>query len=418
MQAMHGSLVWLRRCRRATGVCTALALMLSAALLAPTASAAEKPPTKTYLALGDSLAFGYTQQIFEENLPNEAPSFFEANYPNAFARKLRASKTENNKGLVVVNDGCPGETTDSFIGNGPLGKAVDPTPEGACPYHFAKGLPLHNDLATLSQLEDALEVLNPCFIKGKVCPPAHEIKAVTLNIGANDELKFISKCEDEVKTEVEEFLKEKEEVEKGEKAKIEKPPSKYTALGPEGYNKVCQLEHVKVTYEHIDARLETILGLIRSPGYGNYAGSIVLIGAYNPLEFVITGSDTTAKIVNQEMGKTGAKFGAKFADMLPVFNPPPLGNPIEERNIGCTAALAAMKTEENEAKCKKAQVGLLTEMGNEKDAAANQKAAEEEAAKELGEGKKFVYPYDGSGDIHPTPAGATKMGAVIFANYP
>src|ERR1700712_3390948 len=150
MQAMKGS----AGRGRLIGCCIALALAVSAMVLAPVASAAVKPPTTTYVAAGDSLAFGYTQEKSEENAPNEPPAYFETGYASEFAKLLRSKAGGGDKGLVLANNGCPGETTDSFFGTGPLGKAVDPTGTSACPYHFALGLPLHTSLATLSQAEN------------------------------------------------------------------------------------------------------------------------------------------------------------------------------------------------------------------------------------------------------------------------
>jgi len=40
----------------------AFALVLTAIVFAPVASAAAPPPVHTYVAAGDSLAFGYTQE--------------------------------------------------------------------------------------------------------------------------------------------------------------------------------------------------------------------------------------------------------------------------------------------------------------------------------------------------------------------
>ena len=74
MQAKHGSAVSVRSRGRLIGCCMALVMALGAVVLAPAANAETPPPT--YLALGDSLAFGYTQEKFLVNFPTESPSFF------------------------------------------------------------------------------------------------------------------------------------------------------------------------------------------------------------------------------------------------------------------------------------------------------------------------------------------------------
>ncbi len=65
---------------------------------------------------------------------------------------------------MLVNDGCPGETTDSMIGDGPLAAAMEADlgakGEAPCAYHNVDGLPLHNEYGEgKSQLENALETI-------------------------------------------------------------------------------------------------------------------------------------------------------------------------------------------------------------------------------------------------------------------
>src|ERR1043165_6597727 len=98
MQATNGLAGLFRKRGRLIGCCMALALALSALVFASGASAVTAPTT-TYLALGDSLAFGYQQEKFEQNFPNEAPAYFESGYANYFAAKLRG-KPNLFKGLV------------------------------------------------------------------------------------------------------------------------------------------------------------------------------------------------------------------------------------------------------------------------------------------------------------------------------
>jgi lysophospholipase L1-like esterase len=376
MQAMNGS----AGRGRLIGCCVALALVVSALVLAPVATAAEKPATTTYVAIGDSLAFGYTQEKSEENAPNEPPAYFENGYASEYAKLLK----KENKGLVLVNNGCPGETTDSLFGTGPLGKAVDPTGTQACPYHFVLGLPLHTSLATLSQAENAISQLNPCFVKGSVCAPPHEIKMVTFNMAGNDELASIAKCKAEVKS----------EFEKTGTSQYEQPTDKEN---PDFKVKVadsvlgCVVVNSTEVFKHIIKNTETMLGLIRSPEYGNYSGPLKVLGVYNPQSFVLPGSDSLQNDLNNKLQKAVEPFGAKYANPMPKINPSPEGGPKEKKAIE-----------------------KYTEFYNAKDVAANTAKCEANATKEAEAGKTVIYPCGGEGDIHPTLAGAKALAKLLF----
>jgi lysophospholipase L1-like esterase len=138
------------------------AVIVVALIAVPVAQAAPRPkfnpPKSAYLALGDSLAFGFQQVKFNQNFPTEDPTVYNTGYVDDFAKDL----TSIDPRIQTINLGCPGETTDSLLGLAP------------CPYHppFA----LHSSY-TGSQLDAALAVLraNP----GQVSP-------VTIDIGAND----------------------------------------------------------------------------------------------------------------------------------------------------------------------------------------------------------------------------------------
>ncbi len=100
-------------------------------------------PAPSYLALGDSLAFGYSQAKFNSLYPNEDPAAYDTGYVDDFAHLLRIGHPN----LQVINDGCPGETTESFI-------------DGPCAYQLE--FPLHHPYAggtSSSQLSDALAYL-------------------------------------------------------------------------------------------------------------------------------------------------------------------------------------------------------------------------------------------------------------------
>ena len=152
MQATNGSSVRFSSRNRLIGCAMAVMLALSALAFASTARAETTPVTQTYLALGDSLAFGYSQQLFNENVPFESPTAFEHGYTNDYLGN------REKEGLQLTNKGCPGETTDSLIGNGPLAAALGIPGESPCAYHKA-GFPLHSEYGGKSQLESALETI-------------------------------------------------------------------------------------------------------------------------------------------------------------------------------------------------------------------------------------------------------------------
>jgi lysophospholipase L1-like esterase len=209
MQAMNGFGrfgIW--RGYRRVGWLIAL-VALSAMMAAPSMASAKekkgKPIRETYLALGDSLAFGYSQQLFNENeKTGENPAAFEHGYTNDYFNKINT-----NGKLQLVNDGCPGETSESAIGSNPAllsalneklaGKIPTPvTGEAPCAYHTVDGLPLHHEYGgSKSQLESAIETIAQEQAAGK------RVKVVTLNMGANDELHVLSKVEKEATAKIE-----------------------------------------------------------------------------------------------------------------------------------------------------------------------------------------------------------------------
>src|SRR5512132_3298290 len=116
MQAAQPGKAARDRARRTRfGVLSVLAATL-VLLAAPAAQAApppkHNPPKSIYLALGDSLAFGFQEAKFDANLPTEDPAVFDTGYVDDFAQKLRAIDPK----IQTVNLGCPGETTDSLLG--------------------------------------------------------------------------------------------------------------------------------------------------------------------------------------------------------------------------------------------------------------------------------------------------------------
>lgn len=212
-------------------------------------------PQLSYLALGDSLAFGYSEAKFAELLPEENPADYNTGYVDDFAKLLKIG----DPGLQVINDGCPGETTESFI-------------KGPCEYQLA--YPLHHPYVggpTSSQLSDALAYLqaNP------------NTNPITLDIGANDALGVIEHtCEKKVE---------------------------------------CVVKEAPALFAHIGANLGLILADLR--GADPHA-TIIVLGLYNPFGEKLPGGDALTAQLNEVMSKVAASVDARFADPLPVFNPP------------------------------------------------------------------------------------------------
>jgi lysophospholipase L1-like esterase len=212
-------------------------------------------PQATYLALGDSLAFGYSEAKFNSLYPNENPAAFDTGYVDDFGRILRLF--EHN--LQIVNDGCPGETTESFI-------------KGPCAYQLE--FPLHHAYSggpSSSQLSDALAYLE-----------AHPgtVNPITIDIGANDALGLIEGT-----------------------CKLEA---------------ACIQAGAPVLFAHIAGNLALILGDLRAAAPH---AQIIVLGLYNPFGSTIAGADQLTAALNETLASVAGAVGARFADPLPIFNP-------------------------------------------------------------------------------------------------
>jgi lysophospholipase L1-like esterase len=131
-----------------------------------------------YLALGDSIAFGFSPNIPYTQANIDAGRF--VGYPELVAAA---------RGLALTNSACPGETSGSFI---------DPTqPDNGCHTHVPTepASPYNQALKThysSSQLDFALAFL-----------AAHpSTKLVTINIGGNDLLVVQDACKGDALCEV------------------------------------------------------------------------------------------------------------------------------------------------------------------------------------------------------------------------
>jgi lysophospholipase L1-like esterase len=153
--------------RRAAAVVLGLGVGVAAGLMsalpaaaAPVAGAAANG---TYLALGDSVAFGY---VPPDAVP--APNYRSANsfvgYPEDVAQALRVG---------VWNASCPGETTASMFVAGAQSNGCENSP--GSPIGYRTQFPLHVQYQG-TQMEYALKYL---------AVHRHTV-LVTINIGAND----------------------------------------------------------------------------------------------------------------------------------------------------------------------------------------------------------------------------------------
>ncbi len=167
MSAAHHARAWMPGCL------TVAAVALVSLIVAATASASTLGTT--YLALGDSLAYGYHQAQYESELPNVDPATFDHGYVDDFADVLRLGHPN----LQVINDGCPGETTSTFLnGSGVTGYCAGAGPTGQLwPDKWLH----HPYLDGGSQLSDALAILaaNP------------NVSPITLDLGSNDALAYL-----------------------------------------------------------------------------------------------------------------------------------------------------------------------------------------------------------------------------------
>jgi lysophospholipase L1-like esterase len=155
------------RVRRLIGIGLAGTAMVAAVSLIPAlpagAAPLNRPAAGTYLALGDSVAFGY---VPPQAVP--APDYADASsfvgYPEDVARALR---------IPVSNASCPGETTASLYIPGAQSNGCENSPGSSVGYRTE--FPLHVRYAG-TQMLYALGYL-----------AAHRnTRLVTIDIGAND----------------------------------------------------------------------------------------------------------------------------------------------------------------------------------------------------------------------------------------
>jgi lysophospholipase L1-like esterase len=271
------------------GCCIAAAAALAALVLAPAAGAAKIG--STYLALGDSLTYGYHAAQFKSELESKGfvePTSFEEGYVNDFGALLKLA----NPKLQIIDLGCPGETTETLIkGSGLKGYCAGGPTGTPFPYPF-----LHHPYSTESQLSEALKILGE----------NHNVSPISLDIGSNDVLQFLaSKCG---------F------------------PTTYR----------CTPAEVEAEFATIAGNVFSILSQLRAAAPN---AQIVVIGNYNPYPTILPapGGDKTVAALNQVLASVTAKVpGASFTSVEPAFNPSLITGGPETQDIPAICAFTAM----------------------------------------------------------------------------
>jgi len=147
----------------AIAIATFLAMLVSSiAAAAEDTDAVFTPPKRYYLALGDSIAYGFQTDKAEAGLP---PDAFDTGFVNLFSDRLQTLRPGN----TTVNYSCPGESTRSY--------------RSPCIWK-ASGHALHDDYSG-SQADAALAFLRAH--RGQVSP-------ITVSLNGNDATEFVRSC--------------------------------------------------------------------------------------------------------------------------------------------------------------------------------------------------------------------------------
>ena len=379
MSAKHG----LTRSFRLIG-CLAAVAILASAMAASVAEAAKTPLKPTaYVALGDSLSFGYkaatlnanqvahkanceksataagkgeTALAHAEGAWCEPASSFEGGFVGYFGNKLAKTEKAAGNALATVNLGCPGETSDGLIGHNEAFGGGPSAAYNPCSYLNVNSYPLKTNIGSSSQLEAAFNIIST--------KAAGEVKAVSIQIGSNDELQTIGKCQNA------EYL-----TEHGFTGGLNECIAH--EAGPEGYAFPGGL------FGHILTNLGQSIGVIRAAGY---SGVVLVIGFYNPQATLLAGSNTLQKTLNEYLEGTiasnGYGPGVKLAQPFALINP---------------------------------EAGAFVEGESAKEKAQKEK-------KEVSAICKYTEMCTGgspllSGDIHPTKSGYTAIGKLMVAAF-
>lgn len=204
----------------------------------------------TYLALGDSVTFGYEEQ---QVVP--APNYHDAStflgYPEMLGSELH---------VKVVNAACPGETSSSLIDNTAQSNGCENLPPSKNPGGYRTLFPLHVSYSG-SQLAFAVNYLKK----------HHDVRLVSLMIGANDF--FV--CQETT--------------------------ADHCASLPEQTALIAS----------IDKNVKTILSAIRHQAH--YTGQLAIVNYYS-LDYSSQSTSQQTALLNQSIDTTANPFHVEVAD--------------------------------------------------------------------------------------------------------
>ena len=212
---------------------------------------AATPTNYTYLALGDSVAYGLDIRLL-------VPPFPTASAFTGYPEIIHQTETFLNSSSTEMNASCPGETSGSFITFGAPDNGCNSPGPGGLP-SFRSIIPLHTDY-TGSQLQFAVSQLTT----------NKKISQVTLGIGSNDVLLLIKTCNND---------------------------------------QTCIAAGLPNVYQTFAGNLAIILGALRGTGY---TGDITLVGFYSPTSALIPVAVELSTIMKQVGANFHTNFADGF----------------------------------------------------------------------------------------------------------
>jgi lysophospholipase L1-like esterase len=205
-------------------------------------------PKRYYLALGDSIAYGIQPAKVNAGLP---PSGFHTGYVDVFGARLRGLVPK----LRIVNYGCPGESTKTFLA-------------GHCPWRD-EAQRLH-DPYTGSQQRAALAFLN-----------AHpdRVSPITLTLGGNDVGELSDACNGSL---------------------------------------ACVQARAPAELHRLSTRAAALLSRLRAAAPH---AEIIVTGVWNFDVEHLAQTDPLFGMLNAALARAAAGVSARFAPLVPIFNP-------------------------------------------------------------------------------------------------